>query len=70
MGDMLCKVGSLSPLRGFCFVVSMSGGSTPACNLTVLRTYRLQVCCMLGRVCNLQLSICCTMKSGHMFIKM
>ena len=30
---MLCKVGSLSPLRGFCFVVSMSGGCAPVCNL-------------------------------------
>ena len=55
---------------GALFVALANGGYTPAGNLTALRTFRLQGCCMLGRVCNLQLGICCTMKSGHMFIKM
>ena len=39
---------------GALFVALANGGCTPACNLTVLRTFRLFVCCMLGRVCNLQ----------------
>ena len=39
-------------LSGLCFVVSMNGGYTPVCNLTVLRTFRMFVCCMLWRGCN------------------
>ena len=44
---------SVAP-SGLYFVAMMNGGYTPACNLTVLRTFGLFVCCKLWRVFDLQ----------------
>ena len=47
---------SVAP-SGLCFDAMINGGYPPVCNLPVLRTFRLSVCCMLWRVCNLQSGI-------------